>query len=1327
MKNILRYTTILFFNLVLFTCNKLNAQTTITYSENFMQGVSYGSSDSQWINWSNFIEQLSPRTYVSVTIKGSNDAQGVSVTDATVATAIANAMFTATPGSWICGGRVWNVGSCGSGVELSASTTGTCRCESGYTLRPQVGNSNWGGVNGPGCNAGSQMMTVVFVSGNDVTHTFNYTGSVQTFTIPSGVTSVSIEVWGGQGASTSYSGGMGGYAKGELAVTPGEVLNLYVGGQGGVYLVGGQASWTAGGWNGGGLGYRFGRGGGGASDVRKDGTALTNRVIVAAGGGGASNASQCYGGSGGGINGACGLRFNANDPDFCGQGGSQNSGGASCINYGSAAAGGLGQGGNGGTSVNEDGSGGGGGYYGGGGGDQGGAGGGSSYVGGVTSSSTTSGIRSGDGQISITYQSYSNDETSVYTGSSQTWVVPAGVTSVDIEAWGAQGGPDYVGNAGGLGSRMKGTFSVTPGETLGMVVGGQGTNYGGNNSGGGGGGGSFVWHENNSSEPMIAAAGGGGGWSSGDGNGLVTISGATPSGGGAGGINGNGGNATGACSGSGGAGWKSDGASSGCNENGDAGGQSKFGFAGGVGYALYGGDGGFGGGGGTSQGGGGGGGYSGGGGAANSAGRGGGGGSYNAGTSQSNSAGVRTGNGLVVITYTLSTNTAPNSLTITYGTISVNLAATVTPNPGGGSVEFYVNGSSVGSANVNSNTGIATLSYTTSSLDPGSYIIRADFGGYNGNPASTSNPLSNGTLTINKATITATADNKSRLVGQPDPMFTISYSGFVNGDNTSVIDVLPTASTLATIVSPAGTYTIVPGGGSDDNYNFDYVNGTLIISNSGFIWEGDVSTNWSTPGNWSSNLVPTADYDVNIPSGMLRYPHITSDPASPSICNALFIASGANLTIDAGKALTVSSMIINSAGSSGLIIENGGSLLNSTNGIVATVKQHIDGGEWHLISAPVSDAVSGMFMGKYLQRHTESSNVYTDITSATEDLLPMNGFALWGDESGFTATYGGALNSGTQSYRPTYSGSGNGWNLVGNPYPSTIDWDAGSGWTKTNVNDAIYVHVNESTWASFVGGTGVNGGSRYIAPGQGFFVRATAEGMLGATDAVRVHHATSFFKNTAETVDNLIRLELSGNNYKDEAVVRFSPYATAEFDGNYDADKLFGMVAEAAQLYTLGNTPLAINTLPETNIIRVGIHTGVSGIYTIAATEINDIAKVSLEDTQTGIFTDLQKGAYSFSAVAGEDEQRFVLHFDPLSVNETYNSFANIYSSEKTVFIDLNSDLKADIFIYNMSGQLIATVPSAKGSNRINLLSSGNYIIKLITDKSIMVKKIWII
>ncbi len=87
-----------------------------------------------------------------------------------------------------------------------------------------------------------------------------------------------------------------------------------------------------------------------------------------------------------------------------------------------------------------------------------------------------------------------------------------------------------------------------------------------------------------------------------------------------------------------------------------------------------------------------------------------------------------------------------------------------------------------------------------------------------------------GTLTITKATLTAAADNKTKLFSTPNPELTVSYSGFANTDNANDIDVRPTVATTATLSSPQGAYPITVSGGSDNNYNFTYVQGTLTIT-----------------------------------------------------------------------------------------------------------------------------------------------------------------------------------------------------------------------------------------------------------------------------------------------------------------------------------------------------------------------------------------------------------------------------------------------------------------------------------------------------------------
>src|ERR1041385_3267556 len=101
--------------------------------------------------------------------------------------------------------------------------------------------------------------------------TFFYSGAMQTYVVPAGVTTLTIEAWGAQGGANWVNNvNFGGYSKADFPVTPGETLYIFVGQ---------QPNGTTGGFNGGGNGEGAGQGGGGGSDVRQSGTALSNRII----------------------------------------------------------------------------------------------------------------------------------------------------------------------------------------------------------------------------------------------------------------------------------------------------------------------------------------------------------------------------------------------------------------------------------------------------------------------------------------------------------------------------------------------------------------------------------------------------------------------------------------------------------------------------------------------------------------------------------------------------------------------------------------------------------------------------------------------------------------------------------------------------------------------------------------------------------------------------------------------------------------------------------------------------------------------------------------
>ena len=255
--------------------------------------------------------------------------------------------------------------------------------------------------------------TLLFVGGNAnvfaQTTVFSYTGGVQSYTVGPGVISLAIDMYGAGGGKDYYSSspvpGKGGRVQCILAVTPGQILNVYVGGKGpnGVAGVPG-----VGGFNGGGnttvQSFNVCGPGGGASDIRVNSTALSARVVVAGGGGGVgSNGTTSWnGGDGGGLTGASA----ANSISNYAIGGSQTTGGTGNFysGYTSGSNGVLGIGGDG--SPQGGSAAGGGGYYGGGGGCWSGGAGGSNYASAslCTSVTHTQGYTTatGNGQVSIT-------------------------------------------------------------------------------------------------------------------------------------------------------------------------------------------------------------------------------------------------------------------------------------------------------------------------------------------------------------------------------------------------------------------------------------------------------------------------------------------------------------------------------------------------------------------------------------------------------------------------------------------------------------------------------------------------------------------------------------------------------------------------------------------------------------------------------------------------------------------------------------------------------------------------------------------------------------
>jgi hypothetical protein len=250
---------------------------------------------------------------------------------------------------------------------------------------------------------------------------------------------------------------------------------------------------------------------------------------------------------------------------------------------------------------------------------------------------------------------------------------------------------------------------------------------------------------------------------------------------------------------------------------------------------------------------------------------------------------------------------------------------------------------------------------------------------------------------------------------------------------------------------------------------------------------------------------------------------------------------------------------------------------------------------------PGSTGDAGGFISVYTYDETIndiSDNRYVPANNITNPINVGKGYFVYlGD--GYTSTNDiiidtdGPITQGNFSFNPSYTSTTygvteDGWNLVANPYPSAIDWDA-AGWTKTNISSTIYLYNadigNYATYTTGVGGT--NGGSRYIAMAQGFFIKATsASPALTISESCKAPNQNPTFFRQADYSVTAIQPEsfslqlLGSGNYRDETVLYFSPTGSSQFVLEEDALKLFSTENGAVNISSVvENKDLVLNNL----------------------------------------------------------------------------------------------------------------------------------------------------
>lgn len=330
----------------------------------------------------------------------------------------------------------------------------------------------------------------------------------------------------------------------------------------------------------------------------------------------------------------------------------------------------------------------------------------------------------------------------------------------------------------------------------------------------------------------------------------------------------------------------------------------------------------------------------------------------------------------------------------------------------------------------------------------------------------------------------------------------------------------------------------------------------------------------------------------------------------------------------------------------------------------------------------------------------------------------------------------------------TYTASAaQGWNLVGNPYPCTIDWDlvnTQSSINYSNINNAIYVwHPLNTTYASggyasYVAGIGSgtsNIGTRYISSSQAFFVKANGSSPIlniGENHKVIDQQGSRIFKTTDEP--SHLRVKLFNENVQfDDAVIHFTEGATKNFDGKFDA---YDMTAGIGFLTADLKDTLSISGFPilqDNDIAKINLYKQATGKYKFLFTDLNTLdynfepylidkflnTNTLIKDNDVYNFEINENNIFTFG------NKRFEIVFAKIKtsanniLNRNNETKISVYPNPATDVLNINlsnANLKnSHLYITNVSGQQLLNTSMFGADAQINIesLSNGVYFVTL--------------
>lgn len=523
-------------------------------------------------------------------------------------------------------------------------------------------------------------------------------------------------------------------------------------------------------------------------------------------------------------------------------------------------------------------------------------------------------------------------------------------------------------------------------------------------------------------------------------------------------------------------------------------------------------------------------------------------------------------------------------------------------------------------------------------------------------------------------------------------------------------------------------------------------------------------------GGFSQTIWDGTTWDNGIPNIAIE---ATINGVYNTADHGAFSCSNLNVTINGDLTISESTTIqvqLNVTNQGTFTIEDKGSLImidpaGNALGNIAVLRKTPDYPTTDInsfYSSPIIEADSNMasiFNNDDIVYYWDTTNSPTfwigPMDKSTTSFLLGKGYAARPDNTSgvITRSYTGQINTGDIVVPVNYSDSSTspgqfGYNIIGNPYPSAIDWFAFKEDNASLLSGTMYYwrqlengttnYASDYVALNYLGVVPYNAATEFIGTAQGFVAKTNTTGNVVFKNSQRVANSNGqFFRNQSRmTTVNNSWFNLEGVSETSTILIGFNSNATTTFDDDYDGIFIGG--TDPLQLYSImGLEKLLINGQPElvapNNVaIPLGIVTSSSGNYTISIDQefISTDYFIKLEDTQENITTDLRLTDYTFSvSTPGENNSRFIMHYEydmSLSVDEQSiideNSVKAFFVGEALNII-IEGDLNPKkIELYEINGKLIYR-NAHQNKLLIPNLSSGVYIIKTSFDENNSISK----